>query len=216
MGTDINIVMRKKVTVNHTTQEKAWEYFELPPHFRERDYDFFTVLASVRNGYTSSKVSGINSFVKERGLPKDFDFSHYTEDSVYFPNGVWGGLHDFGYLTLAELRLNFELAQQIVRRVGYFTLEEYSKYLDGVPLNTLDWCGVIDGDLVIKLTDSEVFGKTVKQIEKEYPNNHVYIKIKWEDEPFYTKIHNLELYMSFYEDCMSLDDDIQILFGFDS
>lgn len=212
MGTDIHGIIRVKTKYDEKT-------FEVPPRFLHRNYDFFAILAGVRNG---SGFGGsvryeqpVTPFTSERGFPKDY--KPYKQDGeFYFSQETWAGYHDFGYVTLKELRDNIELANQTVVRHGIFKLKEFFDFMENGEIN---YClGVSGANVEILASHLVVRFDSAKEAEKIYDKiSHKYVKHTWEDKPFTKSITELIDYLTFFEEeGFVLAEDIQFIFGFDS
>lgn len=200
MGTDIHGFIRYK------TWQKEWKYVELPPKFDNRDYDFFAILADVRNSYgfagSARYDKPVKPFTSSRGVPKDFKLDDSTD--------LWLGDHSFGYISLQELEDNFILANQTINRVGIITLEQYKALEQGIiPDN---WPGDIFARDIVKLEPSDITDNVIDL----YPGKRIYVNASWQESPFLDKITDLRTFMSLYIEFNTTKDDIQFLFGFDS
>jgi len=207
MGTDIHGTFRRR------GYENVWEYIPVPDVFLERDYDFFAILADVRNGFgfagSTRYVDGpIISITSNRGLPEDFDYSEEVT-----PLGGWLGEHSFGYVSLKELKNSESLIKQKIQRVGYFSLKDY-RNIDG----DHSWCGDVSGGKVIKIEQVEADLFSDEELEEEYPEMSIYVRRTWVETPFENKINKLIEFMDLYKDSYSDDaeSEIQFIFGFDS
>lgn len=212
MGTDIHGIIRVKTKYDVKT-------FGVPPRFLHRDYDFFAILAGVRNGHgfggSVRYEKPVTPFTSERGFPKDY--MPYTQDGgLYFSPETWAGCHDFGYITLKELRDNIDLANQTVIRHGIFGLKEFFDFKEKRETN---YCLGVSGKGV-QILDSHLVTPfdSAKEAEKIYKkNSHRYVKHTWEDKPFIDKMSKLINYLTFFEEAgWVVAEDIQFIFGFDS
>ena len=192
MGTDIHGIIRVKTKYDVKT-------FEVPPRFLHRGYDFFAILAGVRNGYgfgdSVRYEQPVTPFTSERGFPKDY--KPYTQDGeLYFSPETWAGCHDFGYITLKELRDNIDLANQTVIRHGIFGLKEFFDFKEKGETN---YClGVSVPDVEILASHLIVRFDSAKEAENIYKkNSHKYVKHTWEDKPFTKSITELIDYLTF-------------------
>jgi len=211
MGTDIHALVR--VVKNGKEVRRV----EVPDIFLDRDYDFFAVLANVRNGVgfaLSERYTNKAKFYSdERGFPDGFEPPIY-ENETYFEKGHWAGYHDFGYVTLSELVSNYKFAIQTVERVGIFTLDEYTKKLRGD--TDYGWCGGVSGNKVIILEGQDISLSFISELAKLEHNTNkiIHIKHRWEAQPFKEKIDELIKFLGLCK--KEIDEESQFIFGFDS
>ena len=207
MGTDIHARLRVK------TYNNEWEYHEVPFEFDCRNYDFFAILANVRNGYGFGGTARyadskpVKSFTDNRGLPEDLK-KHEADgwDAIY---GDYGD-HSFGYITLAELKRDIKLANQEVIRTGVVPLEVYRSLKSGKCPD--EWSGWVSGN-GIKIIKQDYVTDDLLEAEGE----RVYVEMQWKDKPFKDKIKSLISWMSHYQTWRDeTGDDVQFVFGFDS
>lgn len=197
MGTDIHGTLRVKNWKN------KWEYHKLPEYFDNRDYDFFAILADVRNGYGFAGVTRYDKpvipFTSGRGFPEDAPLQD-DDDTI---KGIgYIGDHSYGYITLQELRESFHLAEQKVMRSGVVSIKEYEE-LNGA--NPTEWSGMVTGKLVVLNTPNDITPETT------------HVHLHWEDQPFLHKMTKLKEWMELYQPYRDKDGtDVQLLFGFDS
>ena len=208
MGTDIHARLRVK------TYNNEWEYHEVPYEFDCRDYDFFAILANVRNGYGFGRTARyadskpIKSFTNDRGLPEDL--KHHETDVYDDTYGDYGD-HSFGYITLAELKRDIKLANQEVIRTGVVPLEIFRALKPGKGPD--EWSGWISGN-GIKVIDQD---SVTDDIATQFPDDRIYVEMQWKDKPFKDKIKSLISWMSHYQTWQDeTGDDVQFIFGFDS
>lgn len=211
MGTDIHAIVRV------TKKGKEVRRVEVPDMFLDRDYDFFTVLANVRNGtgfaMSERYTRKANYYTDERGFPKGFK-PLGEAGSIYFEEGHWAGYHDFGYVTSSELIAQYDVATQVVEKVGLFSLDDYKKKLSGD--TDFGWCGDVRGKKVVKIEGQDIDINFILELEKieKKTDKSIFIKHKWETQPFKDKIDEL---IKFLEVCKrGPDEETQFIFGFDS
>lgn len=207
MGTDIHGRLRYK----RWSHQKNYDYIDLPPLFDERDYDFFAILANVRNGYgfAGSKryENPIKPITKDRGLPKDEPDNYEYDSETEEESGIYYGDHSFGYVTLKELKETTLHLQKVIR-TGWFALKEYEEVLNGKEPTT--WCSDAGGNTVQCITRQQY-------LNKEYDESKsIYVQHEWEDQPFKEKIEKLICWMELYQHWRSDGSYEVLIFGFDS
>lgn len=200
MGTDIHARLRYK------TWNDEHEYVDLPPVLCCRDYDFFAIIADVRNGYGFAGVlrytAAANPITSDRGL-LDESIDQYGEST----SGFWYGDHSYTYITLQNL-IDTDLHYQTVTRTGYVSLKDFLPLKrEEAPEN---WCGDVSGQSVRKISPAEA--RTLKPEE----DISYYIYHEWEDQPFIEKIEQLKSWMSLYQNFNNKPEDIILFMGFDS
>lgn len=198
MGTDIHGKLRVK------NWKKEWDYHELPYLFDQRDYDFFAILANVRNGYgfggsqRYKDCKPVKSFTDDRGLPDGIN-----NDEDY-------GDHSFGWISLFELKRDVKLASQQVIRTGVIPLQTYRSLKKGSSPD--EWSGFISGQGVRTISENDVTDDII-----ELEDERIFVQYSWKDRPFKDKINKLIAWMECYQTYQDdTGDDVQLIFGFDS
>jgi hypothetical protein len=169
--------------------------------YRDRNYTVFSVLAGVRNdGY-------VKPIATPRGLPDGI-----ADDGEY-------GDHSFSWLTLAELRA-YDWHQSI-HDEGWVDAETFKKWdAAGAKGNPEQWCGAVGGGAVEHVTHSrmrEYIADGMKEspvIERIAGKRSFYTLIQW-DVPLTDYCKH---FLSFLETLSAIgaDEDVRIVFGFDS
>jgi hypothetical protein len=90
MGCDIHMIGQYKAL------DGSWSNFVIPEQFTRRHYDFFGVLAGVRNEF-------IPRISEPKGLPKDFSSNGYPLLTELF-DAESPDCHSTSYITVNELR----------------------------------------------------------------------------------------------------------------
>lgn len=195
MGTDIYGRLRYK------NYKNEYEYVELPPALEMRHYDFFTIIADVRNGYGFAETL-TTPITSKRGL-LDESIDSYGDT----PDGFWYGDHSHTHVTLQDL-LDTNLHYQTVIRRGYIKLEDFLSLKDGE--SPTSWNGDVCGQTVRKISSAEPH-----TLEPEEGISY-YVYYEWEDQPFIEKIEQLKSWMSLYIDYYNEPKDVILFMGFDS
>ena len=138
-----------------------WEMHEFEEHPSDsRNYDWFAVLADVRNGRGFAGIStgcGFSVIADPKGVPADC--TPEWKEKV----DQWDGdMHSHSYLTLDEFD-KFNWDQSTVKS-GIITLEEY-KELKPTGASPESWCGMTSGPGIVvvdeKAADKILAGETV-------------------------------------------------------
>lgn len=173
-----------------------------------RNYDVFSILADVRNGYGFAGVKtgeGFNPISNPKGLPND------VSELVYDASDAWGvDGHSHSYLTLREL-LDYDW-NQVTKHVGYVGKEEYKIFKENGKPDT--WSGGIWGSDVKYISNQEM-DEILNGSASDTPNT--YTQVSW-DEPYYVSADNF--YTKSIPMLKELSDgkpnDIRIVFWFDN
>lgn len=152
MGCDIHIIAEVKVSGKwqpnkesifpNPQPEHSWEkeQYSTEPE-SNRNYDWFAVLADVRNGRGFAVIS------EPRGVADDAspEWKKQVED--------WDcDMHSHSYLTIEDFD-NFDWNQLSIKQ-GVITLDQY-KALRGTNQSPDDWCEGISGRSIITVTEDE-------------------------------------------------------------
>jgi len=212
MGTDIHGGLFYK------SWKDEYQFVELPPVFSGRNYDFFAILAGVRNGYGfagCARHTPVTPIAENKGIPKVLS-SFEAKDTWIF------GDHSKTHVTLKDILQTDKHLVQVVR-YGVFTEHEYKLIKDNKSLpEDIDYCGDITGKGVQVLDDYQ-YDKG--NFELEYYNNsskgkipkELYIRTSWEEKPFVTIIEKLKQWMLLYAPYdENKYDEVILAVGFDS
>lgn len=112
MGCDIHMRVERR------TDSGTWEKLTLPEDLDARDYNFFAILANVRNGTWGDELPPISG---PRGLPADFQYDD--------PDSEWLGDHSFSWVTLREL-LDYDWGYRVQMRA--YIARDLAATWDGV------------------------------------------------------------------------------------
>lgn len=197
-----------KVKALKDTYLKEGEYITIPDD--NRSYDWFAILADVRNGRGFAGIKtgeGFNIISEPRGIPDDAseEWKQFVED--------WGcDLHSKSYLSIEDFE-NFNWDQVTVKR-GSITLEQY-KELRGTNSCPNGWSGSVSGGNVVTV-DEDIANDILDGKNKDYEFNDIYVNYHWTikySEWFEGKLENLLQPM---KKLKSKYEDVRIVFGFDN
>lgn len=176
--------------------------------YNGRNYDVFSILADVRNGYGFAGVktgAGFNPISEPKGLPDN------VSTLVYEASDAWGiDGHSHSYLTLREL-LEYDW-NQVTQHTGYVSKEYYKTFKEkGKPDS---WSAGVWGADVKFITNQEM-DEILNGSSPDTPQT--YTHVVW-DEPYYVSADN------FYTKSIPMlkelsdgkPDDIRIVFWFDN
>lgn len=145
MGCDIHAFSEKKIN-------GKWE-FQKSINI-DRNYDLFSILANVRNGYGFAGVKtgeGFAPISNSKGIPHDASSKYLTKCLEWEGDG-----HSHSWLTLKEKK-DFDWGQ-ITMKEGIISLDEYKKIEESGEKPT-SWCGGISGPniVVVETDEADVF-----------------------------------------------------------
>jgi hypothetical protein len=158
MGCDIHLYVEKRANGAWVSAD-TWTDDEYEPGRKEvayntrfytgRNYDFFAILADVRNGRGFAGVKTGDGFVPmdtPRGLPDD------CSPEVRAESDGWGGDgHSHSHFTVAEI-MAYDWTQT-TRKSGFVQPIGWSEWKDnGAPES---WCGAVSGGAVRHLTEAQ-------------------------------------------------------------
>jgi len=179
--------------------------------YGDRNYDLFSILADVRNGYGFAGVKTGDGFIpisEPRGVPKDVgvDYAHWVNE--------WNGDgHSHSYHTVRQL-VEYPHWESRVTKCGVVSENEYKVFKEkGYPES---WCGDCSGRDIVKVTnremDSIIDGSTLRGVDKKY-----FTSVEWKDA-YKNRIHGF-----FSESVPKLKelagddlDSVRIVFFFDN
>lgn len=226
MGTDIHLCVERR------KDDGTWERV-LPPEdycdpswrgsgfeskygkhswYSCRNYDVFTILANVRNGYGFADVDTGDGFVfisEPRGFPPDLSeevkarVDPSEEDWDADECDVWMGDHSHSWLTLKELQ-EFDWERTTTHR-GVISFEEFEKrVLEGITGPPESYCGGISGEGISTITEAEALAGAKAS----------HVQVGW------TELYHESagLFVEFMGALAKIDepDRVRIVFGFDS
>jgi hypothetical protein len=126
--------------------------------YKNRNYDLFSILADVRNGYGFAGIKtgdGFKIIDEPRGFPENC--SKNVKKIYEMKDG-----HSYSWITLKEI-LNFDWTQK-TEKCGYVTLEEWASFkYNNKPER---WAGSIEGPS-ISIHSSDKFEQAWEELKKE-------------------------------------------------
>ena len=135
--------------IERVEQESRPKYMFL---YNGRNYNLFSMLADVRNGYKcNGKLYMITPISEPRGVPADAStaYKEYVEE--------WGADgHSHSYFTLAELDTPYWLGTE--RFGGYVTPESFKAHMDGERFGS--YVNTRDNDTVVSNEEMEAYVKS--------------------------------------------------------
>ena len=213
MGTDIHTIAQIKSNYSGKWETKADNIAN-----EWRSYDTFAVLANVRNGYGFAGCDtgeGWEPIDEPRGLPNGIETSHKWN---WDAREKWLGDHNHSWVTLAELKSAIKKYESKPYKInGVLRRENFLKWqaTGGTPNS---WCGGVSGWSIRQVSDKEF----IKLKKTGLGADVTHIETSWEVPALsrltYLRncIRHLELIKdTSYDDDLS-DDDIRMVFGFDS
>ncbi len=207
MGTDIHMIGESK-------NFSGYSAFTIPEKFQGRNYNFFAGLAGVRNGFGCAgckRHQEVTPLVSEDfSKPEDTSSTvdlWLQEDHVISDAFGWTGDHSFGMCTLKQLK-EYDWGQKIIA-YGVLSLEEYEKW-DKMS-RPKNYSGGIMGKNIVTIEESELSGYVFEK-DKKY-----YVQAAWEQPLVEVKfIDELLEHLAAYIEYDKTDEDVRIIFGFDS
>ena len=190
--------------IERVEQESQPKYMFL---YNGRNYNLFSMLADVRNGYKcNGKLYMITPISEPRGVPADAGtaYKEYVEEW-----GVDG--HSHSYFTLAELDTPYWLGTE--RFGGYVTPESFKAHMDGERFGS--YVNTRDNDTVVSNEEMEAY---VKSDEFNPFRRDLLTFVEWDtprfklDSYFYNEV--LGYLRKLGEDYGS--DNVRIVFFFDN
>ncbi len=218
MGCDIHT--RCEVKVNGKWELNTEKVF-LPRHEHDkselktdppewRSYDWFAVLADVRNGkgFAGLKTGdGFSVIAEPRGVPADA-----TEEWRQYVDDWDSDMHSASWLTLSDFK-KFDWSQRSVK-CGVISLEQY-KALRETKDAPDSWCGSVGGRDIITISMDEA-DEHIKSPKDAFNKQRVYVFYAWEvlySDWFKGHIEN---WINPMEDLATRYEDVRIVFGFDN
>lgn len=233
MGTDIHIICQVKkdnIWINNPIKifknssyrfysdklpkdRPEWareKYTTDPPN--DRHYDWFAVLANVRNGTGFAGIitgDGFNYIDEPRGFPPMF----YIDSDYITPEGIWLGYHSHSYINLEELE-TFDWNQVTTKR-GSIPIDCY-KSLRNTGNSPSAYAGACTGPGIVTVNErtADDILDGIKSIEAR----EIYVDYTW--PVIYKDIFDYEI-TNIIKPMIRLRDeyqfeDVRIVFGFDS
>jgi len=140
--------------------------YEWNPEFTDkpydyRNYDLFSILADVRNGYGFAGVVTGEGFIPisdPKGIPDDA-----SEEAKQFMNSYGGDGHSHSFFTVAEL-LAYDWDQKSTKQ-GVVGIGQYEK-LKGTGDVPENWCGMVSGPKILVSKPDEITPETTHVVYK--------------------------------------------------
>lgn len=214
MGCDIHSIVQIGEK-NYDSNKIEWRTVEARLNGDPRDYDYFGILANVRNGrgFAGLKTGeGFESISEPKGFPKGLAVT----DGEYV-EGHWLGDHSHSWLTLQEM---LDFAKDDSRRStkeAWVTLEIYKTWREkkGYPES---YCGGVSGPNIKHVTMEEADALLATGVQD--PGERIYVKVIWEVS--YTDVSSWkecldrmqEIAANFYK--TREPEMVRMVFGFDS
>lgn len=199
--------------------------FQVDPS-SSRDYDWFAILANVRNGYGFAG-EGFDVIAQPKGLPEDISIEgkKYVSDPFNF--------HSASFLTLDEFD-NFDW-NQLTMKYGVISLEQYKKLKDGAD-SPEEWSGSISGPKIVTvspeiadaiLVDPEIGLKVTREFwntcdEIDYDNGTpaseytICVQYEWPVQYREWFKHEIENIVKPMRKLIEVYEDVRIVFAFDN
>lgn len=213
-------------------EEGDHDRYEAERWFHDRNYDFFAILANVRNGRGFAGVptgTGFKPIAEPRGYPADLGDLKMLEgdDSM---DGIWMGDHSHSWVTLTELlAVEWDTAKTV--HTGVVSPAEYVEWKEkGVPSS---WCGGVGGTTrVVSNAEMEVLfakGEVTKEDggffshkrEKPVGAFSYYTSVTWMSTYRDSVGENVFHFIDRLKDLCTVwaegdTDRVRLVFGFDS
>ena len=190
-----------------------------------RNYDWFAVLANVRNGRGFAGIKtgeGFNVISNPKGVPEDCcpEWKQTVKD--------WDcDMHSHSYLSLEELE-NFDW-NQVTMKYGVVSLNQYKELKDTTDCPST-WSGAIGGGNVITIDKekaNQVLNGTVKEltkkpfgsdelITKSVDEWDIYVGHEWPVLYSDWFSHKIESTINPLKELAKEYEDVRIVFGFDN
>jgi hypothetical protein len=202
MGCDIHLYVEAKKNGKWEAIDK-WQtdsdgYFCVPYEERfytGRNYNLFSILADVRNGYGfagSDTGDGFKPISSPKGNPSDISEQVKAESDKWGSDG-----HSHSFLTLKEL-LDYDWTQKTTLRgtvnaVEYFKWSQFEKDQGNGPES---YCGSVSGSAVKNISEKEMSEKIKEVLNLDLPSyalkvkaiedamRSTYCRVSWES-PYY-------------------------------
>jgi len=204
------------------------EEFETYPE-TGRSYDWFAILADVRNGRGFAGIKtgdGFEIIDEPRGVPDDA-----TEEWMEEVNGWRGDMHSHSYLHVKDFN-DFDWTQKTWKR-GCITLKEYQriKIQKTEPKN---WSGNVSGPKIVIVEEEEadriLNGETINITSKDFFRAHtesievslgkedleIYVDYEWEVEYWDWFLHKFNNVIKPMQELAKKYEDVRYVFGFDN
>lgn len=210
MGTDIHSVVQVK------SYGDDWQTVEHRLNGDPRSYDYFAILAGVRNGSGFAGIKtgdGYKPIAEPKGLPDDFAI---TEDQYH--QGTWMGEHSYSWVTLEEMQ-QLDTGQR-TKKCGVIPFWQYKLWREkrGWPST---WAGSVGGRNVrtVSIQEAEeLIASGYQNRSLDEPSEYIYVQIEWEVsygeiDPYQRAIDRMQTIANHFH---VKPNAIRLVFGFDS
>lgn len=194
-----------------------------------RNYDWFAILADVRNGRGFAGIKtgdGFDVICEPRGVPNDA-----TEEWMEQVNGWRGDMHSHSWLHVQDFN-DFDWTQKTYKR-GCISLKEYET-LRKTKTEPNFWCGKVSGHNIVIVSPEEadaiLEGKTLtvfegddmfftapREVEVSLTNGlDVHVDYEWEIEYWDWFNHKFKSVIKPMQELAQKYEDVRYVFGFDN
>lgn len=228
MGTDIHWAIEYRT-------DEGWRYFldglnlSHRMHSRifdallpgDRNYNFFGMLANVRNGVGFAGVvtgDGFDPCVPEPRLPNDLSFGarQYIEEGYL-------GEHNLGAVTSSHLREYWEKHKRLeTRHRGVIEISEYPAFITSGRKRPKSYCGGISGGGTRVVTEAELkrheWSVIGDHIASPAPEGATHVDVEWTSTYEESVGWSTAQFLSYGIEYLESDThrELRFLFGFDS
>lgn len=178
--------------------------------YEGRNYNLFSILADVRNGYGFAGIKtgeGFNPISEPRGIPADI-----SEEGMKFLNSYESDGHSHSYFTLDELT-KFDWRQLTIHR-GVLSIEEYKALKESGETQPSSWSGGVSGPGIIIIEEDQA--DIIINSGLNIPNIRWYINYHWSNLYRNCCQQFLETTIPELSKQANNPDDIRIIFFFDN
>lgn len=181
-----------------------------------RNYDWFAVLANVRNGFGFAGCvtgEGFQIISEPKGLPADFKAIHVEYEPGELSEQYMGD-HSFSYVTIDEFN-NFDW-NQVTMKTGVIPIEEYIKLRN---TNTIPefYSGGISGPNIVTITEEEA-DIIIEGVSNGITNANTRFYVQYHWSILYSEwfAYKIESWITPMNKLKEKYEDVRVVFGFDS
>jgi hypothetical protein len=230
MGTDIHSIIQYRANDKGTWRTDSARLCD------DRNYDTFAILADVRNGTGFAGCETGETWpviAPARGLPKDMfdgdypqmkDKSHTDCPHCYGEGTMWLGDHTHSWVTLAEMKSMAEALRSRGQYVesGIVSLDQYEAFLSGIMPTS--WSGGISG-ANIKQVDLRNLNADERNPNALRKLGITHVRLQWSRPvekcassffKYIAEMEKVKVEQDYGDHHRPTDDDIRLVFGFDS
>lgn len=183
--------------------------FQTQPDDR-RNYDWFAILADVRNGRGFAGIKtgeGFDIIAEPRGVPRDAS-PEWKEEVI----GWDSDMHSKSWLTIQDFD-KFDWNQVTIKQ-GVITLAEYKK-LRGTNECPESWCGSISGSKIVTLSEEDA-GKALDMGMEPKEDVEIHVLYQWSVMYREWFKHKIETIVEPLRELTLKYGEARICFGFDN